>query len=623
MPIDITNKEEKQIALTGTQIEETLLQAHLSKDAIAKIEGLQSSASEIDDSLTRGARLIRDSSSLLNVFGKSINILGDSLSEGYNATNKIGFAQHLRRIINQEYNSNNFGLNIGGMGFEVTGKTVIYTNSALTSLTGWYVIVPQGQALDCIEKPLQDFYFAGKKGKVVCLSSDVGKTLTVEYYDVTATLISSESKTIDINGLTSEYNIPSNCTKVRINNTSADSINVECHFIYESSSTYTTAIHAYAGRKLEGVSNNVIDKWFDNSEYAIFALGTNDTNLVAFSERIDYLITKYNSQKYTRLIILGIDSRRDYENDFESQLRRLRDSCVGSIYIPFPKILTSDRSIADQDYLNSPLRVIDTDITHYKDSGHKYLATLIADAMGIKVSQGLERNLFNIKSRINALEGGSTYSLSSGNLMSSTWNSTVTRLVGDSGKVLITNGNITVNTDNNLVFDGNILTGTFKYSFSDYSTSAKAGVKIIATRLAFSTLSGSEDFLFTTPIDFKGYRIKAKESIFNNSIWIHFSSSVTMSITNEFMNFPETTGSFTMDDVSYTRGSVLNISAGWHKFKAYNFLPYNDYAKLNVSDTATYLFRGTITSTTSFNMIMIEPIIEVGGELKGLIYKKV
>ena len=49
MPIDITNKEEKQITLTGTQIEETLLQSHLSKDAISKIQGLKVSASEIDN----------------------------------------------------------------------------------------------------------------------------------------------------------------------------------------------------------------------------------------------------------------------------------------------------------------------------------------------------------------------------------------------------------------------------------------------------------------------------------------------------------------------------------------------------------------------------------------------
>ena len=49
MAIDITNKEEKQIALTGAEIEETLLQAHLSKDVIAKIDGLQASASEINE----------------------------------------------------------------------------------------------------------------------------------------------------------------------------------------------------------------------------------------------------------------------------------------------------------------------------------------------------------------------------------------------------------------------------------------------------------------------------------------------------------------------------------------------------------------------------------------------
>ena len=55
MAIDITNKNEKQIALTGAQIEETLLQAHLSKAAIAKINGLQSSAGNIDNMVVNGA----------------------------------------------------------------------------------------------------------------------------------------------------------------------------------------------------------------------------------------------------------------------------------------------------------------------------------------------------------------------------------------------------------------------------------------------------------------------------------------------------------------------------------------------------------------------------------------
>ena len=80
MPIDITNKEEKQIALTGTQIEETLLQAHLSKDAIAKIDGLEASASEINNN-TRTIELANDNGTSTSYFGtKSINILGDSIS---------------------------------------------------------------------------------------------------------------------------------------------------------------------------------------------------------------------------------------------------------------------------------------------------------------------------------------------------------------------------------------------------------------------------------------------------------------------------------------------------------------------------------------------------------------
>ena len=44
MPIDITNKEEKQIALTGAEIESALL----------KVNDLESSASKIDGSVANG-----------------------------------------------------------------------------------------------------------------------------------------------------------------------------------------------------------------------------------------------------------------------------------------------------------------------------------------------------------------------------------------------------------------------------------------------------------------------------------------------------------------------------------------------------------------------------------------
>ena len=98
MAIDITNKNEKKIALTGAEIEETLLQAHLSKDAIEKIEGLEASASEIDNMVTNGAtqadldavvldsgNITPEQSDIINGLGyfkqPSINLFDSSLVE--------------------------------------------------------------------------------------------------------------------------------------------------------------------------------------------------------------------------------------------------------------------------------------------------------------------------------------------------------------------------------------------------------------------------------------------------------------------------------------------------------------------------------------------------------------
>lgn len=84
MAIDITNKEEKQIALTGTQIEETLLQAHLSKDAIANIEGMSTTGEQIDGVLQEGKNLYNPKYNTLGVY--ILNTTGATLSNSEYAT---------------------------------------------------------------------------------------------------------------------------------------------------------------------------------------------------------------------------------------------------------------------------------------------------------------------------------------------------------------------------------------------------------------------------------------------------------------------------------------------------------------------------------------------------------
>ena len=591
--------------------------------AIAKIEGLEASASEINEAIQnshRGARRTKENSTKTHLFGKVISVLGDSLSEGFNATNLMGYAPLTKRISNKVYGSTNFGLNIGGMGFDTTGKTVVITNSALDSLTGHYIVMPSASVMTCTEAPLNDFYFAGQKGKLVCLASDSTKTVTIDLLDSGNGNIGTLSTTIDANGLSGEFDIPSDTVKISITNTSGFALNVECFNIYTNDTDYTFINQSYRGRKLQGIANTVIDKWFDNAEYAIFALGTNDSVLADFTTKINYIIAKYNAQKYTKLIILGIDSRRDIANDFEAELQRMNDECKGSVYIKFPNILTSNYSIADKDDLLIE-GLIDTDLTHYTDSGHKYLANILSDALGLGMSVDTFDINYNLENRVKELETivGSTLT---SNLVSNNWNTTFARLVGDSNKVVLSNGDITVNSNYDLVYGGNVLPGDYKYTFADYSAAAAGGVKIKASSWVFSGMTGSEDFLITTPLNFSTYRGKAKRAYFENSIYINFSRNVNMTITNEFMNFSEITdGTFTIDEVEYNRGDTITITAGWHLFVSKNFAEYSSAKKLNVSNNVSYVFRANILGTDALTMVVTEPMIRVAGDLIPIINK--
>lgn len=53
MPIDISDKEQLDVPLTGTQMKEAIVQAHNSKSAMAKIKNLQSTDSEIDNLINK------------------------------------------------------------------------------------------------------------------------------------------------------------------------------------------------------------------------------------------------------------------------------------------------------------------------------------------------------------------------------------------------------------------------------------------------------------------------------------------------------------------------------------------------------------------------------------------
>ena len=111
MAIDITNKEEKQIALTGAEIEETLVQAHLSKAALEKIEGLESTASRIDNVVNTllDNGVVSSAPSSKNMFDKSVFIKGYLNINGDLISHEISkISDYIAVLPNTNYSYQNF-----------------------------------------------------------------------------------------------------------------------------------------------------------------------------------------------------------------------------------------------------------------------------------------------------------------------------------------------------------------------------------------------------------------------------------------------------------------------------------------------------------------------------------
>ena len=377
MPIDTSDKEQLDVPLTGTQMNDAIVAAHKSKDAIENIEGMSATGSEIDETSYTKYRGVRNSTQE-SFLGKSISILGDSLTFGANATDYKGYAQIIRNTINTINNIDNFGLTGVDRGFDATGQTIIKNEDATDSLCGAYFLLNQSDTLDFYNSTSQEIAIANKSIKVLALIEDNAKTIAISEYDSSNNLLASHNLTVAVDGLTELFTTSPTAHKLTITNNNISTLKIEGYHIVEDYTYHTVNIMAKGGRELELIENQVIDRWFDNSEYAIMALGTNDNDLVAFADRIDYIISKYNTQTYTKLIILYMDSA---DTTVRDELIRLNKNCKGSQFVDFRSILTANNTLADRDDLVS-LGLVDSDRLHFTDLGHEYLASIMLSAMG-------------------------------------------------------------------------------------------------------------------------------------------------------------------------------------------------------------------------------------------------
>jgi hypothetical protein len=577
---------------------------------------LEVSAREIDAlnyNNNRALRNIKKGGYDLNMFGKVVSFLGDSNTVGSGATNYIGYAPMLKRALNYLTNSNNFGFHPQSIGFQVSGKTVQTNENAPTSLIGHQILLAIGDTLECREYPTYDFVFRNKKAKLLCNILDATKSFDIVQKTSANVEIKRTTVTLDANGLSNEIEIDVFTYKLVIENTTGSTLTIETYFVYEDLENYTTAIFATGGRDLKDVSERAIDKWFDGAEYAIFAMGTNDYDPVLFNEKIDYIIEKYNAQNYTKLIVIEMDAYRNTYDEYSQAIYRLHTSCKSSQFISVPKILTCNYTYANNQYL------LDSDMlddaVHYSDNGHEYICNLILNAIGINMPYAEIIKAKNLQRP----------QLRSGNLISSSWETKTLRYIGDAGKVVMSNGNITIN-GNALSYGGLDLVGSYKYDITNLTTAEKSAFALTTTAFNFTGMDGSEDFMFVTPLSFDYARMMAQKAIFKNSMWVYFSRDVTIKFIRFFPCFTEIyniyeNDNFYIDDTKITVNDTKTITAGWHYVTAYNEVGYEYPKTLNLYDGYIALFRSEIQGTDDLTMLITEPVIEVGGDLLSLIKK--
>lgn len=582
-----------------------------SKNTFDKLEGLVASASEINGSVGysfAGIRNIRKSTSA-HFFGKVFtSILGDSHSVGIGTIDFIGYAQKLRNAINFINNSSNIGVGTK-YNFVTTGFTLVENDSATDTISGFYLNIPNGSSIRCyVEK--------NTNIKIITSEADASKIINLEIRKSNlSTVVKSLSVTIGEDGIsTTGINNNGTDTDMYIVNNSGSSIKLTGIYQYISDDDQTSIIFANGGRKLSGITDAVIDKWFDNSEYAILSLSNNDSDISLFTNRINYIRDKYNNQSFTKLIILDLNVSNESGEAKRNELKRLNKECVGSIFISIPESFTSSGTFPEKEDLYN-LGLLDSDLVHYTKYGHEFIYGCLSKALNIsEVPNSI--TFTSLKSNFDNL-------LTSGNLISSTWDTTVIKETESAATVSLRNGYVTIDkaNSNNPIYKSVTLNPSgFKYiDFSGYSDYEKDNFKLKASSALITAPTGTTRVALSTPMVFAGGRLPLRKSYYINTINIYFSRDVTISILVPFMGFYYASGKYYLDDVEYVVGSKT-ISAGWHIFKAINtentqthkFHPYLD--KMN-------LFRLDISGTEDIEIIMTEPSVEVGGDIKYLVSK--
>lgn len=149
-------------------------------------------------------------------------------------------------------------------------------------------------------------------------------------------------------------------------------------------------VFAAPGRKLQDLSEKVIQDSCNNAAGLIMALGFNDNPLngsgqevgrAAFTQRIDWLI-QYCNQYNTPMTVPDFSWKNTSDSFTRSELKRLATE-AGGIYIPLPDMIKSGTFPTEAERLATGMW---QDTAHPNKAGHKWIVETLSKILGLGVT---------------------------------------------------------------------------------------------------------------------------------------------------------------------------------------------------------------------------------------------
>jgi hypothetical protein len=316
-------------------------------------------------------------------FGQyNINILSDSISQGYNSTNNAnGWESIMRDFLNLEFDSSNTG-------FASVWPLAVYHTITSTGVWGDpnasdndYLGLTKRSSTDAtatlsiVPKKLHNY------AKIAYGQNPSGGNFDIYvngvlHSSVNGTGVKDTKASTQID-LTS-YSVP---PTIEIRKTDATTTEICGIWYYNDANDMMMNNYSCSGAKLVEIPNTVIDQVTD-ANVLFFALGHNDgsSDMNVFEDKIDYLIAKVQANKCFVVVMDFIWSEDISTSVRKQQLKRLADESGYGVYININEYLFGTNSTDMVDY------GFYVDGSHPTDLGHKIIAEAVAKVLGLSVS---------------------------------------------------------------------------------------------------------------------------------------------------------------------------------------------------------------------------------------------